>query len=99
MENNTPCFHDYANKSALKNDLEGYILQKFITRLRDELDQFAVPDDNNNHSPTPLFIETFPPLSENDVCIGSLRTLNLHLVALILLIPASLLKSCIGRLN
>ena len=98
VENNTPCFPDYANKSALKNDLEGYIRQKFISRLRDELDQFAVPDESNTTHPLRYLFRHFRHWART-TCACSLPTLNLHLVALILLIPAYLIKSCIGRLN
>lgn len=62
---NTLCFSDYADKSALANDLGRYFEQK-VTRLRDELDQCAVPDDSDTNSDlsTPLFI---------DICDTDLR--------------------------
>ena len=42
-----------------------------VTRLPDELDQCAVPDDTdiNSDSSTPLFIETLAPLTEDEVCM------------------------------
>ena len=68
-----------------------------VTRLRDELDQCAVPDDSdtNSDSPTPLFIETFAPLTE-DVCmlIASSKSTYCCLDP----IPTPLLKSCIESL-
>ena len=58
VEKNTLCFADYTDKSALVNDLGRYFVEK-VTRLRDELDQCAVPDDGdtNSDSSTPLFID------------------------------------------
>lgn len=52
MEKNTPTFSDYADKSALANDLGRRFVQK-VTRLRDELDQCAVPDDSITNSDSP----------------------------------------------
>lgn len=75
VDKDTLCFSDFADESALASDLGRYFVQKVI-RLRDELDQCAVPDDSvtNSDSPTPVFIETFAPLTKDDVC-----ELNLHL--------------------
>ena len=74
---------------------------KKVTRLRDELDQCAVPDDGdtNSDSSTPLFIETFETfatLTEDDVCmlIGNSKSTSCCLDP----IPTPLLKSCIEPL-
>ncbi|XP_068757976.1 uncharacterized protein [Montipora capricornis] len=97
VEKNTLYFSDYADKSALANDLGRYFVQKVI-RLRDELDQCAVADDTDTNSdlPTPLFIETFTPLSEEDVCrlIANSKSTSCCLDP----IPTPLLKSCIEPL-
>ena len=97
VEKNTLDFSDYADKSALANDLGRYFVQKVI-RLRDELDQCAVEDDTDTNSdlPTPLFIETFTPLSEEDVCrlIANSKSTSCFLDP----IPTPLLKSCIEPL-
>ena len=93
VENNTLCFSDYADKSALVNDLGRYFMQK-VTQQRDELDQCAVPDDGDtiSDSSTPLFIETFATLTEDDVCIliGNSKSTSCCLDP----IPTPLLKSC-----
>ena len=52
VEKDTPSFSDYADKSALANDLGRFFVQK-VTRLRDELDQCAVPDDSVTNSDSP----------------------------------------------
>ena len=72
-----------------------------VTRLLDELDQCAVPDDGdtNSDSSTPLFIETFETfatLTEDDVCmlIGNSKSTSCCLDP----IPTPLLKSCIEPL-
>jgi len=68
VKKNTLCFSDFADNSALTNDLGTYFVQN-VSQLRDELDQCAVPDDSgtNSESTTPLFIETFAPLTKDDV--------------------------------
>ena len=101
MEKDTLCFLDYVDKSALANDLGKYFVQK-VTRLRDELDQCAVPDDSDTNlsdSSIPLLIatfETFATLTEDDVCIliANSKSASCCLVP----IPTLLLKSCIEPL-
>ena len=97
VEKNTLCFSAYTDKSTLVNDLGRYFVEK-VTRLRDELDQCAVPDDGdtNSDSSTPLFIETFATLTEDDVCIliGNSKSTSCCLDP----IPTPLLKSCIEPL-
>jgi len=100
VEKNTLCFLDYADKSALVNDIGKYFVEK-VTRLRDELDHSAVPDDGNTNSDssTPVFIETFEifaTLTEDDVCmlIGNSKSTSCCLDP----IPTPLLKSCIEPL-
>ena len=73
----------------------GGTLWKKVTRLRDELDQCAVPDDGDTNSDAsiPLFIET---LTEDDVCmlLGNSKSTSCCLDP----IPTPLLKSCIELL-
>ena len=96
VEKNTLDFSDYADKSALANDLGRYFVQKVI-RLRDELDECAVADDTDTNSdlPTPLFIETFTPLSEEDVCRLIANKTPKSTSCCLDPIPTLLLKSCI----
>ena len=70
------------------------IVQK-VSRLRDDLDHCAVPDDidTNSDSPTPLFIKTFAPLTEYDVCMLITNTKSTS--GCLDHIPTPLLKSCI----
>jgi len=42
------CFSDYTDKSVLANDMGKYFVQK-ISRLREELDQGYVPNDQGCH--------------------------------------------------
>ncbi|KAL9977183.1 hypothetical protein ACROYT_G014561 [Oculina patagonica] len=70
VEKNILCFSDYTDKTALANDLGKYFVQK-VTRLRNELDQCDVPNENdsgtNSNLPISPVIEAFVPLSEDDV--------------------------------
>lgn len=100
VEKNTLCFSDYVDKSALTNDLGKCFVQK-VTRLRDELDQCAVPDDSdtNTDSSTPLLVatfETFSTLTEDDVCmlIANSKSTSCCLGP----ISTPLMKSCIELL-
>ena len=74
----------------------GGTLCKKVIRLRDELDQCAVPDDTDTNSnlPTPLFIETFTSLTEDDVCVFMANSSSCCRDP----IPTPLLKSCIEPL-
>ena len=97
VEKNTLCFSDYTDKSALANDLGKYFVQK-VTRLRNELDQCDVRNDNgtNSNLPTPPVIEAFAPLSEDDVrmLIAKSKSTSCCLDP----IPTPLVKSCIEPL-
>lgn len=48
VEKNLLCFSDYTDKSVLANDMGKYFVQK-ISRLREELDQGYVPNDQGCH--------------------------------------------------
>ena len=83
VEKNTLCFSDYGDKSALANDLGKYFVQK-VTRLRNELDLFAVLDDSdtNSDSSTPLFIETFGDIcdTERRRCVHAYYELKIYIL-------------------
>ena len=76
METKSLCFSDYTDKSALANDIGKYFVQK-ISRLREELDQGYVPNDqsyvlddsgvNSDSTIPPTRIEAFELLAEDDV--------------------------------
>lgn len=96
-EKNTLCSSGYTDKSALLgNDLRSYFMQNVI-RLRDELDQCAVPDNTDTNSDlTSPFIDTFTPLTEEDVfrLIANSKSPSCCLDP----IPKPLLKSCVEAL-
>ena len=76
VETKSLCFSDYTDKSALANDIGKYFVQK-IGRLREELDQGYIPNDQgyvlddsdvNIDSPIPSTpTEAFELLAEDDV--------------------------------
>ena len=94
------CFSDYTDKSALANDIGKYFVQK-ISRLREELDQGYVPNDqsyvvddsvvNSDSTIPPIRIEAFELLAEDDVrvLIANSRSTSCCLDP----IPTHLLKS------
>ena len=99
------CFSDYTDKSALANDIGKYFVKK-ISRLREELDQGYVPNDqsyvlddsdvNSDSTIPPTRIEAFELLAEDDVrvLIANSRSTSCCLDP----IPTHLLKSCIESL-
>ena len=84
VETKSLCFSDYTDKSALANDIGKYFVQK-ISRLREELDQGYVPNDqsyvlddsdvNSDSTIPPTRIEAFELLAEDDVRV-LMRTLD-----------------------
>ena len=76
LQTKSLCFLDYTDKSSLANDIGKYFVQK-IGRLREELDQGYIPNDQgyvlddsdvNIDSPIPPTpIEAFELLAEDDV--------------------------------
>ena len=103
VEKSSLCFSDYADKSALANDIGKYFVEK-INRLCDELDQgdasdTQVQDDgavNSDSLTHPTRIEAFKLLTEEDVrmLIASSKSASCCLDS----IPTHLLKSCSGPL-
>jgi len=101
VEENLLCFSDYTDKSALASDIGKSFVQK-ISRLREELDQGYVPNDQghvmddsvvNSDSTIPLTrIEGFELLAEDDVrmLIVNSKSTSCCLDP----IPTHLLKSC-----
>ena len=101
VETKSLCFSDYTDKSALANNIGKYFVQK-INRLREELDQGYVPNDqsyvlddsdvNSDSSIPPTRIEAFELLAEDDVrvLIANSRSTSCCLDP----IPTHLLKSC-----
>ena len=101
VETKSLCFSDYTVKLALANDIGKYFVQK-ISRLREELDQGYVPNDQsyvlddsglNRDSTIPLTrIEVFEQVAEDNVCalIANSRSTSCCLDP----IPTHLLKSC-----
>ena len=101
VETKSLCFSDYTDKSALANDIGKYFVQK-ISRLREELDQGYVPNDqsyvldnsdvNSDSTIPPTRIEAFELLAEDDVrvVIANSRSTSCCLDP----IPTHLLKSC-----
>ena len=77
VETKSLCFSDYTDKSALANDIGKYFVQK-ISRLREELDQGYVPNDqsyvlddsgvNSDSTIPPTRIEAFELLAEDRAC-------------------------------
>ena len=103
VEKSSLCFSDYADKSALANDIGKYFVEK-INRLCDELDQGDVSDTqvqddgavNSDSLTHPTRIEAFKLLTEEDVrmLIASSKSTSCCLDP----IPTHLLKSCSGPL-
>ena len=104
VEKSSLCFSDYADKSALANDIGKYFVEK-INRLCDELDQGDVSDTqvqddgavNSDSLTHPTRIEAFKLLTEEDVhmLIASSKSTSCCLDP----IPTHLLKSCSGPLT
>ena len=101
VEKNSLCFSDYTDKAALVDDIGKYFVHK-ISRLRDELDQGYVQNDqgyvlddsvvNRGSTIPPTRIEAFELLVEDDVrmLIANSKSTSCCLDP----IPTHLLKSC-----